>query len=93
MPRRSKTHNPRHWKRFPDRRRDEAERAIYNAPEWRSFRSAWLASNPVCVQCGLPANEVDHIVPLAEGGGHLDPAKQSIALQILPFTKNQKPKP
>jgi len=43
---------------------------------WRKIRFAYLAANPVCVgqvngaPCGRPAEEVDHIKPLADGGTH-----------------------
>jgi len=44
---------------------------------WRRVRDAVLAASPVCVVCGAAAVEVDHVVPLAEGGdshpGNLQP--------------------
>jgi len=41
--------------------------------EWRSIRAGHLAANPDCRRCGQPANEVDHILPLAAGGDKTDP--------------------
>ena len=29
--------------------------------EWQRFRSGFLAENPVCVDCGGQANQVDHV--------------------------------
>jgi len=36
---------------------------------WQKIRRQVLFANPVC-RCGQPANEVDHILPLARGGTH-----------------------
>lgn len=30
---------------------------------WAKARSAFLARNPLCAQCGVAATDVDHIVP------------------------------
>jgi 5-methylcytosine-specific restriction protein A len=30
---------------------------------WRKARLAWLKAHPLCVECGGPATEVDHIRP------------------------------
>lgn len=37
---------------------------------WMVRRYAWLAKHPECAECGLidVTNQVDHIVPLWEGG-------------------------
>ena len=36
------------------------------------MRSAVLAFSPLCAACGEAASEVDHIVPLAQGGREMD---------------------
>lgn len=36
--------------------------------QWPRIRSSYLKAHPDCVVCGQPANQVDHIVPLREGG-------------------------
>ena len=35
---------------------------------WRQLRLAFLREHPICVVCGRPATDVDHIVPKVEGG-------------------------
>lgn len=47
--------------------------------QWRKVRDAVLRDEPLCRFCAdngitMPANEVDHIVPIAEGGERLDRA-------------------
>lgn len=41
---------------------------FYSSAAWRKFRTWFLQVHPVCVECGAPANQVDHIQPIAEGG-------------------------
>lgn len=36
---------------------------------WQKRRKAYLIANPVCVKCGQPSNEVDHIIPYHAVGG------------------------
>ncbi len=49
-------------------RRDEAGRAWYNTPRWRSLRVQVLKSEPLCRHCmaregrPVPATDVDHII-------------------------------
>lgn len=42
--------------------------------QWRKIRIAHLRTNPVCVVpgCGRAAYDVDHIVPIRQGGARLD---------------------
>lgn len=47
--------------------RPSAARRGYDAT-WRRIRSAFLKQNPNCMICGEKATEVDHIVPLRNGG-------------------------
>lgn len=44
------------------------------SPAWPRLRAAVLAAEPACRDCGRPATEVDHIVPLRRGGAELDAA-------------------
>jgi 5-methylcytosine-specific restriction enzyme A len=37
---------------------------------WPAIRKRVLAERPRCESCGALATDVDHIVPLAEGGTH-----------------------
>jgi 5-methylcytosine-specific restriction endonuclease McrA len=42
---------------------------------WQRLRDAHLAAFPMCVMCGAPAVDVDHIIPIARAPGlRLDPA-------------------
>ncbi len=54
-----------------DRGRASAAARGYDA-KWRRVRAMYLRRHPVCVgdDCGRPAEEVDHILPLADGGTH-----------------------
>jgi 5-methylcytosine-specific restriction protein A len=36
----------------------------YNGRTWRKHRAAFLATHPLCVQCGDVASVVDHITPM-----------------------------
>ena len=54
--------------RKPDGRPSASARG-YDA-KWRRVRAAYLKRHPVCVVCGEQATEVDHIVPLVDGGTH-----------------------
>lgn len=39
---------------------------------WQRFRKWYLRHNPLCNVCEGAATEVDHIVPLSQGGAHCD---------------------
>lgn len=45
-----------------ERRRPSANERGYNS-EWRKKRKIFLQLNPLCVKCGAPATDVDHIIP------------------------------
>ena len=49
--------------------RETSARRGYDA-RWRRIRASVLYRSPLCVHCGAAATEVDHIVPLADGGTH-----------------------
>lgn len=56
-----------------------SNRRIYDTPAWRSVRRLVLARDMHRCQvagqrCTVTATEVDHIVPLTEGGAPYDPA-------------------
>jgi 5-methylcytosine-specific restriction enzyme A len=40
--------------------------------DWKEFRANFLLSHPRCVICGAAASQIDHIVPLANGGARMD---------------------
>ncbi len=48
--------------------RPSAAQRGYDA-HWRVIRAMFLKKHPICA-CGKPATEVDHIKPLAMGGGN-----------------------
>jgi 5-methylcytosine-specific restriction protein A len=67
-----------HRKRI-ERERSRARRAatngVYKRRKWELTRRAVLARDPICKVCdNALSTEVDHIVPLAEGGDPYDPA-------------------
>lgn len=37
---------------------------------WQRLRKMFLRANPLCVECGAAASEVDHIIPLRQGGSN-----------------------
>lgn len=52
----------------PNRGKDELERRkMYNSTHWRRMRETFLAQHKYCIDCGKPANVVDHFM------GHNDP--------------------
>ena len=55
------------------RKRRPAEHRFYKTARWLRFRKRYLASNPLCVACKehgviTPATDVDHVIPLRQGG-------------------------
>lgn len=45
-----------------DARRPNASQRGYNTA-WKKARLGYLSRHPICVVCGKPATEVDHIIP------------------------------
>lgn len=45
-----------------DKRRESPAKRGYNSA-WNTARKGYLIQNPICVMCGRPATEVDHIIP------------------------------
>lgn len=60
-------------RRRADGRRGSASARGYDGT-WRKVRLMKLRQNPICETegCGQMASEVDHIVPMAQGGQRLD---------------------
>jgi 5-methylcytosine-specific restriction enzyme A len=55
------------------RRRREATNGVYKRKKWELTRRAVLARHPSCKVCDdALSTEVDHITPLADGGGEYD---------------------
>lgn len=50
-----------------DKGRPSASARGYDV-KWRRIRAMFLRHNPVCLHCSRPAEEVDHIIPLAQNG-------------------------
>ena len=49
-----------------------AYKAFYHSTGWRKTRAYWLNQEPLCRSCQRPAEMVDHIVPIHEGGDPWD---------------------
>ncbi|WP_210188512.1 HNH endonuclease signature motif containing protein [Bradyrhizobium sp. Gha] len=49
---------------------------FYSSGNWLQIRKRQLARQPLCESCSdiEPATEVDHIVPITQGGAKRDPA-------------------
>jgi 5-methylcytosine-specific restriction protein A len=43
-------------------------RAIYNSKRWQTLRRHILHHQPLCTHCGAIATDVDHIIPITQGG-------------------------
>lgn len=56
--------------RQKDKTRRERETWRDYGPEWKHARARVLRAEPNCRNCGGKATEVDHIVPLKDGGTH-----------------------
>jgi len=61
------------------RRRDDKDDSVhfYVTPRWRKLRAWFIRQHPLCAECGrqgrtTPAEHVDHIVPMADGGAAWD---------------------
>lgn len=58
-------YDQRRWKQANERRPGNTK--AYGK-KWRKLRGLVLHRNPLCKSCGAPAKEVDHIIPLKDGG-------------------------
>lgn len=61
---------------MPPRTVSARAQAVMSDPRYRQARAAALREHPVCQHpgCTLPSQEVDHIVPVSEGGAVSDPS-------------------
>ncbi len=41
---------------------------FYLSVQWRRFREWYIGKHPLCEQCGRPADMVDHITEIQDGG-------------------------
>lgn len=58
--------------KFRDNRQQLERSKFRSSASWRRL-SAWtLRHEPLCRLCGLPATQVDHILPISKGGPALD---------------------
>jgi 5-methylcytosine-specific restriction endonuclease McrA len=48
---------------------------------WTKIRRAYLAAHPECAKCGATAKQLDHVVPLSQGGTHAWTNLQSLCLR------------
>ena len=55
-----------------DEWRSGSRNGFYLSPEWKRKRKEFLDEHPFCASCGRPAEVVDHIVPVRQGGALLD---------------------
>lgn len=68
-------------RQFDAARLNDPHRLIYRTEAWARTRKAILQRDPLCKIAGcakrygtaLPSNEVDHIIPIRQGGAELDP--------------------
>jgi 5-methylcytosine-specific restriction endonuclease McrA len=52
--------------RYEQARRGDPLHELYKTPAWRALRAAFLRDHPTCVDCGRPATEADHLLPVRE---------------------------
>lgn len=55
--------------RSDNKKRGKENRKIYDR-NWRKIREEHLRLYPFCVDCGKLANEVDHDIPIKQGGSN-----------------------
>jgi 5-methylcytosine-specific restriction protein A len=60
------------WMPDNTRRQNEKDNAFYHTTAWRKLRKYHLVREPLCRECGAPAQMVDHIKPIRLGGEPLD---------------------
>ena len=59
------------------KRRDIVNKNKLYDRKWRKARRAYLEEHPLCEECLdndriTPARDIDHVIPLSEGGARLD---------------------
>ena len=75
MPYKPRTHKQRKTAKLHDPRPTSAKRGYDR--QWRKVRAEYIAEHPLCEECLkngkiVPVYDVDHIVPLSQGGERLD---------------------
>ena len=80
MPRKPPTHKPygntarQQQRQYDQRRPSRRKRGLYDRT-WMKLRLIFLQEHPLCCECGRPAGEVDHKIPISERPElRLDPA-------------------
>jgi 5-methylcytosine-specific restriction protein A len=71
------THRKQHQRKLDDPKTSTREREFYWSTRWRKTRARFIAVYPWCVDCEAEGRrtlveEVDHIVPIADGGDRWD---------------------
>lgn len=61
----------RERERSARRRQEDEQRKVYARAKWANTRRHVLHQQPLCV-CGRIATDVDHVVPMSEGGAAFD---------------------
>ena len=51
-----------HEEKRPDTRPNAYRRGY--GPRWAKYRKMYISQNPLCITCGRPATDVDHITPV-----------------------------
>ncbi len=59
-------------KEYDNKYRNKEYDKFYHSVEWKKVRKIQLDKNPFCTECGRPANTVDHIKAIKDGGAKLD---------------------
>jgi 5-methylcytosine-specific restriction protein A len=59
-------------KSYDKNERNQESNKFYHSSSWKKLRTIVLNNNPFCVECGSPADTVDHIVSIKSGGAKLD---------------------
>lgn len=63
---------PEHPRSPNHRQRNLPRSKVYDTKRWQMVRAVKLANQPQCETCGAPATDVDHHVPLRQGGAPYD---------------------
>lgn len=66
------------------------EHRFYNSPTWRALRAQHLSREPLCRSCGAKGRDVDHKVPINQGGKRTDPNNLQTLCQSCHNRKRQR---